>query len=99
MSEGAGFLPAKTFLQYHSPLLLSAGNAAKLLGYQSSVLRLWAEAAPGPWFQYQRSLLLFWARRLRASRAELRKWYRVLQHRNRTAKASSEKHRQRIGSR
>jgi hypothetical protein len=49
-------------LQYQSPLLrLSAGSAAKLLEYQSSVLRLCADAAPGPWFQYQRSLLRFWA--------------------------------------
>jgi hypothetical protein len=62
MSEVAGFIPAKTFLQYQSPLLrVSAGNAARLLEYQSSLLRLWADAAPGPWFQYQRSLLRFWA--------------------------------------
>jgi hypothetical protein len=62
MSEGAGFVPVKTMLQYQSPLLrLSAGNAVRLLGYQSSLLRLCADAAPGPWFQYQRFLLRFWA--------------------------------------
>src|SRR4051794_37248142 len=55
MSEGAEFIPAKTLRQYQSPLLrLSAANGSELLHYQSSLLRLWADTAPWPWFQYQR---------------------------------------------
>jgi len=38
-----------------------AGNAAKLLRYQSSFLRLCAAGAPKPWFQFQSSFLRLWA--------------------------------------
>src|SRR5437588_9502216 len=38
-----------------------AGNAAKLLRYQSSFLRLCAAGAPKPWFQLQSSILRLWA--------------------------------------
>jgi hypothetical protein len=58
----APFNFAKPLFQYERSLLRrSAGNAAKLLRYQSALLRLWAAAAPRPWFQYQSSLVGLWA--------------------------------------
>jgi hypothetical protein len=38
-----------------------AGNAAKLLRYQSSFLRLCAAGTPKPWFQFQSSFFRLWA--------------------------------------
>jgi hypothetical protein len=57
-----GFNAARPLFQYRSSLLrLWGGNAAKVLLRQSSLLRLWADTAPKPFFEFQSSLLRLWA--------------------------------------
>jgi hypothetical protein len=82
----APFNFAQALFRYDGTLLtLPARHAANLLWYQSSFLRLCAAAAPKPCSVPE---LVFEALggKLRASRAEFGKWFRVAQHRNRTAR-------------